>query len=98
MTTGEQTQAAQALLKKMPTYDISNEAWRQYLYAGPAGEEPIVLRVEGAKTLILDKRADGDRHRLILEMDDGTEAGMYVVPGWLAIEWQDHEGKHGITF
>lgn len=95
---GDQTQVAQAALKTMPSYDISNEKWRQYIYPVVGTETPIVFRVERAKTLILDKREDGDRHRLILDKDDGTESGLYVVPGWIAIEWQDHEGKHGITF
>lgn len=74
-------------------FDISNEAWREYVYPGVQN----VLRVVGAKTLILDKRIDGDRHRLIVE-EDGRQVGMYVTPGWLAIRWQTPDGQHGITF
>lgn len=98
MTTGDQTAAAQAVLKGMPHFDISNEAWRRYIYPAEDSQVPLILHIVRAKTLILDKRPDGDRHRLILEKDDGSETGMYIVPGWVAIEWQDHAGKHGITF
>ena len=51
------TAAAQAALAKQPSFDIKNEAWREYIY--PNGN---VLRVVGAVTMILDKRPDGDRH------------------------------------
>lgn len=84
-----------------PALDISNEAWREYIYDGNKK-----LRVEGAITLLLERRPDGnDRHRLIIKdktkpTTEGKhfERGMYVKPGWLAIQWQAHDGSHGITF
>jgi hypothetical protein len=88
----DQTKAAQAALAEMPSYDISSEAWREYIYPNNK-----VLRVEGAVTLILDKRPDGDRHRLVVK-DNDAHVGMYVTPGWLAIRWQTSDGKHGINF
>jgi hypothetical protein len=48
--------------------------------------------------MILDKRPDGDRHRLIIRDTNGGEVGMYVKPGWLGIRWQTADRKHGITF
>lgn len=84
----------QAAVSKLPRYDISNEAFREYIY--PDG---TVLRVEGAVTLILERK-DGigqDRHRLIIK-DGDREIGMYVAPGWRGIRWQTPRGKHGITF
>ena len=80
-------------IPSMPTFNISNEAWREYDYGN--GKR---LRVTGAKTLILDKRADGDRHRLIVADASNKDIGMYITPGWLAIRWQTPDGKHGITF
>lgn len=79
-------------ISTMPSFDISNEAWREYDYGNGK-----VLRVIGAKTMLLDKKPTGDRHRLIIRNGD-TEEGMYVAPGWLAIRWQTPDGKHGITF
>lgn len=75
------------------SYNISNEAWREYIYA-----DDVTLMVEGAHTLFVDKREDGDRHRLIVAQPEGKEMGMYITPGWLAICWQTADGKHGITF
>lgn len=80
-------------LVQSPRFDISNEAWREYVY--PDGSK---LHVTGAITLILDKHPSGnDRHRLILEDDDG-QVGMYIKPGWLGIAWQAHDKTHGINF
>jgi hypothetical protein len=76
-----------------PGFDISKEAWREYVY--PGGK---VLRVEGAVRLFVDKRPDGDRHRLIVSKGVAGEVGMYVTPGWLAIRWQTPDKQHGITF
>lgn len=78
-------------IAKLPYFDISNEAWREYIYPD------ATLLVEGATTLILEKHPDGDRHRLILK-DENGESGMYVKPGWLGIRWQTPDKKHGITF
>ena len=84
-------------VEKLPRFDISNEAWRSYCYTTPKGGE--VFTIEGARTLILEKHEGGDRHRLIIKKPDSDEEmGMYVRPGWVAIVWQDHNGKHGITF
>jgi hypothetical protein len=85
--------AKQAALAKQHSYDISNEAWREYDYG-----DGRKVRFDGGKTLILDKRPDGDRHRIIVVGADGKEVGAYVAPGWLAIRWQTPDGKHGITF
>jgi hypothetical protein len=79
-------------VEDMSKFDISNEAWREYMY--PDGS---VLRVVGAVTMLLDKRNDGDRHRLIVKEND-KEVGMYIKHGWLAIRWQTPDGKHGIEF
>lgn len=73
-------------------HDISNEAWREYVYAGN-----MKMRVDGAVRLFVEKKPGGDRHRLIVK-EYGKEVGMYVTPGWLAIRWQTPDGKHGITF
>lgn len=81
-------------IDKLPRFDISNEAWRDYVYG-----DGRRLHVEGARTLILEKRPDGDRHRLIIkEKDSDREVGMYVAPGWVAVMWQTPDGKHGMTF
>lgn len=82
----------EAAKQKWPEYDISNEAWREYVYADGG-----VLRVNRAVTLLLEKNPAGDRHRLIIR-ENGGEVGMYVKPGWLAIRWQTPDCKHGITF
>jgi hypothetical protein len=88
------TEDMRVRLSEQPQLDISNEAYREYIY--PNGD---VLRVEGAIVLILEKKPGiaQDRHRLIIKTKDG-EQGMYVVPGWLAIRWSTPDGKHGITW
>lgn len=88
------TKEAEAKLATQKSYDISNEAWREYDYG-----DGRFAKFEGAKTLINDKQPDGrDRHRLIVVQPDGKEIGVYVAPGWVAIRWQTPDGKHGITF
>jgi len=81
-------------VSKQPQFDISNEAWREYIY--PNGD---TLRVTGAITLVLEKREgiNQDRHRLIIKTDKGFD-GMYVTPGWLAVRWSTPNNDHGITF
>jgi len=81
-----------ANIEKLPQYDISNEEYRVYHY--PDGE---TLRVEGAVTLILEKRADGDRHRLIVQTPVRKE-GWYIRPGWTAISWSGKDGSPAIEF
>lgn len=81
-------------IDKLPTFDISTEAWREYVYPNGA-----TVRVEGAKTMLLEKRGGvgQDRHRLIVVTADG-DVGMYIAPGWLAIRWQTADKKSGIVF
>ena len=88
------TKSRRAALAKQPVLNISNEAWREYVYPDGA-----VLRVVGAIKLTLEKRAGvaQDRHRLIIRTADG-QIGMYVQPGWLAVRWQTSDKRHGISW
>lgn len=84
-------------MDKAVWHDVSNEAWREYLYPGDQ-----VVRVLKPHKLNVTKKDGGDRHRIIacdpMYLAGTREVGMYITPGWLAIRWQDHEGKHGVTF
>lgn len=78
---------------KLPHYDISNEAWREYVYG-----DGSKIRFDSPSTLIVEKKDGGDRHRLILRDGPSAEVGVYVTPGWKAIRWQTPDGAHGIVF
>lgn len=75
--------------------NISNEANRTYMYPGGS-----TVYVSQPVTLYIEKKPDGDRHRIISvdPANPDKRIGWYVKPGWLAIRWQDAAGGHGITF
>jgi hypothetical protein len=66
--------------------DISNEAWRTYIFKG--GEE---VTITAPVKLNVKRKPEGDSHRLI----DAAGRSWYIPAGWFAIVW---EGKNGPAY
>lgn len=68
--------------------DISDEKFRQYVYRDGTRYtvcNPLKLNVKQKPT--------GDSHRI--QKEDG---GVYVPPGWIAIEWTVKDGAKPVAF
>ena len=73
---------------KLEWFDISEESYREYVYA-----DGSVYLVPNPLRLNVKKKVGGDSHRIVTK-------GMshYVAPGWIAIRWMPAPGTAPIAF
>lgn len=68
--------------------DVSDELCRVYIYA-----DGFRYVVNAPLKLNVKQKANGDSHRIQL-----ANGGVYVRPGWVAIEWVTKKGAAPVAF
>lgn len=68
--------------------DVSDEQFRVYVY--PSGYRYTVF---DPLKLSVKQKANGDSHRI-----QRADGGVYVPPGWIAIEWTVKAGAQPVAF
>ncbi len=65
---------------------IENEAFREYIF--PTG----TVRIMSPKKVLVKRKPEGDSHRIVAVIADGTPISYYIPAGWLAIRWVGVDG------
>ena len=73
----------------MSKHDIGVEKWRTYHY-----ENRSTFTVEEPMILFLKRDHRGDSHRVVTKKN----RTIYPRRGWIAIEWENHEGNEPVQF
>ena len=84
MTVSEAISKQFAPASQLNWNDVSNEAWREYVY-----KDGGVYHVDRPVKVAVKSSERGDSHRIVT--DSGVDH--YVAPGWIAIRWTGHDGK-----
>lgn len=73
---------------KLTWLDISDEQYRVYVYA-----DGFRYTVSAPLKLNVKQKANGDSHRI-----QTASGGIYIPPGWRAIEWTVKAGANPVAF
>lgn len=80
--------------------DISNEAFREYVFSRvDADGKPYeaVVRVENPVKVRIKRKGDGDSHRVVC-VKDGVPTSVYIPSGWIAIRWTGIDGTEAMSW